>query len=135
MNQLVIDSVPSTMKRKAQLLVSLHKLTQTCHGKMMVQLNFMANLFQGLILLIWSMMSLDIIEAVNLQVWQAFAEGLRDMNILQDVIGNGERWDWIHRAPETPETDYITPKQKRTIRKTAIRIPVSVSFRVNYIWI
>ena len=32
----------------------------------------------------------------------------------------------MHRAPETPETDYITPKQKRTIRKTANRIPVSV---------
>ena len=31
----------------------------------------------------------------------------------------------MHRAPETPETDYITPKQKRTIRKTASRIPVS----------
>ena len=58
--------------------------------------------------------------------WQAFAEGLRDMNIPQDVIGNRERWDWMHRAPETPEMDYFTPKQKRTIRKTASRIPVSV---------
>ena len=48
------------------------------------------------------------------------------MNIPQDVIGNRERWDWMHRAPGTPETDYITPKQKRTIRKTASRIPVSV---------
>ena len=92
-----------------------------CPGKMMVQFNFMANRFQGPILLIWSIMSLDIVKAVNL-----FAEGLRDMNIPQDVIGNRERWDWMHRAPETPETDYITPKQKRTIRKTASRIPVSV---------
>ena len=58
--------------------------------------------------------------------WQAFAEGLRDMNIPQDVIGNRKRWDWMHRTPETPETDYIGPKQKRTFRKTASRIPVSV---------
>ena len=57
MNQLVIDSVPSTMKCKAQLLVSLLKITQMYPGKTMVQLNFMANLFQGLISLIWSMMS------------------------------------------------------------------------------
>ena len=63
--------------------------------------------------------------------WQAFAEGLRDMNIPQDVIGNRERWDWMHRAPETPETDYITPKQKRTIRKTTSRIPVSVRSAKN----
>ena len=58
--------------------------------------------------------------------WQAFSEDLRDMNIPQDVIGNRERWDWMHRVPETPETDYITPKQKRSVRKTASRIPVSV---------
>ena len=59
--------------------------------------------------------------------WQAFEEGLRDINIPQDVIGNRERWDWMYRAPETPEMDNITPKQKRTIRKkTASRIPVSV---------
>ena len=51
--------------------------------------------------------------------WQALAEGLKDMNIPKDVIGNRERWDWMHRAPETPETDYITPKQKRTIRKNS----------------
>ena len=68
MNQLFIDSVPSTMKRKAQLLVSLLKIAQMCLGKMMVQSNFTANLFQGLILLIWSMMSSDIVKAVNLQV-------------------------------------------------------------------
>ena len=68
MNQLVIDSVPSTMKRKAQLLVSLLKTNPNVSWKMMVQLNFMANLFQGLILLIWSMMSSDIVKAVNLQV-------------------------------------------------------------------
>ena len=97
-----------------------------CPGKMMVQLNFMANLFQGPILLIWSMLSSDTVEAVYPRGWQAFAEDLRDMNIPQDVIGNRERWDWMHRAQETPETDYITPKQKRTIRKTASRIPVSV---------
>ena len=68
MNQLVIDSVPSTMKRKAQLLVSLLKNNPKCDLVMMVQSNFMANLFQGPILLIWSMMSSDIVKAVNQQV-------------------------------------------------------------------
>ena len=115
MNQLVIDSVPSTMKRKAN--VSWEDVgTVKLYGK--------------------SIPGSNIIDLVNDVIrhrkgseptgWQAFAEGLRDMNIPQDVIGNMERWDWMHRAPETPETDYITPKQKRTIRKTASRIPVSV---------
>ena len=47
MNQLVIESVPTTMKRKAQLLVFLLKIAQTCHRKMMVPLNFMAKYIPG----------------------------------------------------------------------------------------
>ena len=49
--------------------------------------------------------------------WQGFAEGLRDMNNPKDVIGNRERWDWMHRAPKTPEMDYVTPKQKSKLRR------------------
>ena len=126
MNQLVIDSVPSTMKRKAQLLVSLLKTNPNVSWKDDGTVKLYGKSIPGS----------NIIDLVNDVIrhrkgseptgWQAFAEGLRDMNIPQDVIGNRERWDWMHRAPETPETDYITPKQKRTIRKTASRIPVSV---------
>ena len=68
MNQLVIDSVPSTMKRKAQLLVSLLKNNPNVSWEDDGTVKLMANLFQGPILLIWSMMSLDIVKAVNLQV-------------------------------------------------------------------
>ena len=126
MNQLVIDSVPSTMKRKAQLLVSLLKTNPNVSWEDDGTVKLYGKSIPGS----------NIIDLVNDVIrhrkgseptgWQAFAEGLRDMNIPQDVIGNRERWDWMHRAPETPETDYITPKQKRTIRKTASRIPVSV---------
>ena len=63
--------------------------------------------------------------------WQPFAEGLREMNIPQDVIGNRDRWDWMHRdvsSPRTPDDSYVTPAQKRgsSARKRASRIPVSV---------
>ena len=63
--------------------------------------------------------------------WQPFAEGLREMNIPQDVIGNRDKWDWMHRdvsSPSTPDDSYVTPAQKRvySARKRASRIPVSV---------
>ena len=124
MNPLVIDSVPSTMKRKAQLLVSLLKNNPNVSWEDDGTVKLYGKSIPGS----------NIIDLVNDVIrhrkgseptgWQAFAEGLRDMNIPQDVVGNRERWDWMHRAPETPETDYITPKQKRTIRKTASCIPV-----------
>ena len=37
---------------------------------------------------------------------QAFVEGLRDINIPQDVIGQRERWEWMHHAPETPKMSF-----------------------------
>ena len=48
-----------------------------------------------------------------------------------DVIGNRDRWDWMHRdvsSPRTPDDSYVTPAQKRVsfARKRASRIPVSV---------
>ena len=70
--------------------------------------------------------------------WQPFAEGLRELNIPQDVIGNREMWDWKHRSPNlpprTPEKEFITPppsNQKRvsTIRKRASRILISKTKR------
>ena len=42
------------------------------------------------------------------------------MNIPQDVIGNWERWNWMHHAPETPETDYIIPYQKLILEKLQV---------------
>ena len=109
MNQLVIDSVPSTMKRKAQLLVSLLNNNPNVSWK-----------DDGTVkLYVKSIPGSNIIDLVNDVIrhrkgsqptgWQALSEGLRDMNIPHDVIGNRERWDWMHRAPETPETDNITP--------------------------
>ena len=119
MNQLVIDSVPSTMKSKAQLLVSLLKTSPNVSWKDDCTVKFYGKSIPGS----------NIIDLVNDVIrhrkgseprgWQAFAEVLSDMNISQDVIGNRERWDWMHRAPEIPETDYITPKQKHTIRKNS----------------
>ena len=68
--------------------------------------------------------------------WQPFAEGLRELNIPQDVIGNRESWDWMHRSPNlplrSPEEEIVTPpNQKRvsTIRKRASRIPISKTKR------
>ena len=126
MNQLVIDRVPTTMKRKAQLLVSLLINNPNVSWKDDGTVKLYGKSFPGS----------NIIDLVNDVIrhrkgseptgWQAFAERLRDMNIPQDVIENRERWDWMQLAPETPETDYSTPKQKRTIRKAASYIPVSV---------
>ena len=81
MNQLVIDSVPSTMKRKAQLLVSLLKTNPNVSWEDDGTVKLYGKSIPGS----------NIIDLVNDVIrhrkgseptgWQAFAEGLRDMNI------------------------------------------------------
>ena len=80
MNQLVIDSVPSTMKRKAQLLVSLLKNNPNVSWEDDGTVKLYGKSIPGS----------NIIYLVNDVIrhrkgseptgWQAFAEGLRDMN-------------------------------------------------------
>lgn len=137
-NQHILDSVPSTMKRKAQLLLSILQDHPNMSWDEDGTMKLYGKPIQGS----------NIIDLVNDVLrhrkgseptgWQSFAEGLREMNIPQDVVGNRERWDWMHHrhrspVPETPEDDFVTPKQKRvsTIRKRTSRMPVSVRKRVD----
>ena len=125
MNQLVIDSVPSTMKRKAQLLVSLLKNNLNVSWEDDGTVKLYGKSIPGS----------NIIDSVNDVIrhrkgseptgWQAFAKGLRDMNIPQDVIGNRESGTGCIVLQKLLKLIILLPK-KRTIRKTASRIPVSV---------
>ena len=135
LNQLVLDSVPSTMKRKAQLLLNILKYnpnmtwdddgTVKLYGKAIEGSNII-DLVNGV---------LRHRKGSETTGWQPFAEGLREMNIPQDVIGNRERWEWMHRgvSPRTPDDNYVTPAQKRvsTARKSSSRIPVSKTWKTT----
>ena len=111
MNQLILDSVPSTMERKTQLLLSILKDIPNMTWNDDGTLKLYGKAIQGS----------NIIDLVNDVIrhrkgsepmgWQPFAEGLREMNIPQDVIGNRDRWDWMHRdvsSPRTPDDSYVT---------------------------
>lgn len=134
MNQLILDSVPSTMKRKAQLLLSILKDNPNMTWDDDGTVKLYGKAIQGS----------NVIDLVNDVLrhrkgseptgWQPFAEGLREMNIPQDVIGNRDRWDWMHRGVSSPRTpEFVTPAQKRisTARKRASRIPVSARSRIT----
>ena len=58
--------------------------------------------------------------------WREFARALRQDNVPQDLIGNKERWDWMHRESATSdgfstavESTPTRPKRKaRSLAKT-----------------
>ena len=128
MNQIILDSVPRTFIRKAQLLLSILKDNPNMTWDDDGTVKLYGKAIQGS----------DIIGLVNDVLrhrkgseqtgWQQFAEGLREINIPQDVIGNRDRWDWMHRRVFFPRTpNFVTSVQKHvsTARKRASHIPVS----------
>ena len=123
MNQLVIDSVPSTMKRQGQLLISLLKDNPSVPWKDEGTGKFYGKSIPGPYIIDLVNGVIGHRKGIEPMDWQAFGENLRDGNIPQKVIGNRERWNWMLHAPEI---DYVTPKQKRNIRKTTSLIPMPV---------
>lgn len=110
-NQRIYDSVPTTMRKKAKLLVSWlennpnlswdENGTVKMYGKPVSGSNI-----------------IDLVNDVLRQRkdteptgWQPFAETLKELNVPQDYVGNKKRWEWMHRKPS--EDSFVTPKTKR----------------------
>lgn len=137
-NQRIFDSVPTTMRKKAKLLVSWLQNnpnlswdedgTVKMYGKPVAGSNI-----------------IDLVNDVLRQRkdteprgWQPFAEVLRDANVPQDFVGNKKRWEWMQRTPlqqQTDEEEYVTPKTKHrrmpTLRKRTSPIANSVRKRIK----
>ena len=70
--------------------------------------------------------------------WQPFAEGLREINIPQDVIGNRDRWDWMHQELSSPRTSRIPVSVRKTNQRKLEKLkllhsPKKLSATKNYI--
>ena len=54
--------------------------------------------------------------------WQVFATGLKETNVPEELIGNKDRWNWMHKTPKTPKTPkkVIIPRTKLR-KKTSIK--------------
>ncbi len=130
-NQHILSSVPATMKRKAELLLSMLKDHPTMSWDEQGTVKLYGQPIPGS----------NIIDLVNDVLrnrkgieptgWQSFAEGLRELNIPQDVVGNRDRWDWIHHPPSHPspptkaakspaEDEFMTPPPQKT-KSTVVR--------------
>lgn len=97
----IMQSVPQTMRRKAELL--LHMLKDHPHMSWGDQgvLEYDGKPIQGSNII-------DLVNDVlrnrkgsNPKGWEHFSRGLRDVNIPQEVVGNKKRWSWIQH----PESD------------------------------
>ena len=103
MEQEVLSTIPKTMRRKAENLLERVKRQSNLGWNERGELLFNGEVIQGT----------NIVDLVNDMVrqrksfqphgWREFARALRQDNVPQDLIGNKERWDWMHRESATSD--------------------------------
>ena len=120
-NQRIMDSVPTTMKKKTRLLMSMlqdhpnlswdEDGTVKMYGQPIPGSNI-----------------IDLVNDVLRQRkgieptgWQPFAEGLKAMNVPQDFVGNTKRWEWMHRSKELDLPSSSPQEEEEDVFKTPLQ--------------
>ena len=100
----ILESVPKTMKAKAQLLLKKMKSSPDISWNEKGELKYKGETVQGSNVV-------DLVNDVlrkrkyfNPQGWETFGEALREANVPQDLIGHEDRWRYISQTKRTPRS-------------------------------
>ena len=98
----ILESVPQTMKTKAELLVRKMKADPYIAWSEKGELKYKGETVRGSNVV-------DLVNDVlrkrkyfNPQGWETFGEALREANVPQDLIGHEDRWKYFTRTKRTP---------------------------------
>ena len=100
----ILESVPKTMKTKAELLVRKMKADPNIAWSEKGELKYKGETVRGSNVV-------DLVNDVlrkrkyfNPQGWETFGEALREANVPQDLIGHEDRWKYITQTKRTPRS-------------------------------
>lgn len=98
----ILDSVPKSLKGKAELLLKKMKSSPEMTWNEKGELTFKGETVKGSNVV-------DLVNDVlrkrkyfNPEGWETFGEALREANVPQDLIGHEDRWRYIHQTKRTP---------------------------------
>ena len=104
MEEEILESVPKTMKTKAELLVRKMKADPNIAWSEKGELKYKGETVRGSNVV-------DLVNDVlrkrkyfNPQGWKTFGETLREANVPQDLIGHEDRWKYITQTKRTPRS-------------------------------
>ena len=108
-----LNSVPPSMKRKAEQLWHRMKASQIVDWNEKGELKYKGNVVKGSNVV-------DLVNDVlrqrkrfNPTGWEVFAEALREENVPQNLIGHDKRWDYIRGTPrqrkDSVDDTFATP--------------------------
>jgi hypothetical protein len=100
----ILDSVPKTMKTKAELLERKMKADPSIAWSEKGELKYKGETVRGSNVV-------DLVNDVlhkrkyfNPQGWETFGEVLREANVPQNLIGHEDRWRYISQTKRTPRS-------------------------------
>lgn len=149
-NEEVLQTVPKTMRRKAQAILErvTHQPNTSWNDRGEFVLDGEVIRGSNIVDLVNDMLRHR--KSFQPRGWQDFARALRQSNVPLDLVGNRHRWEWMHRdsatsdAFSTAEEEntpirrqsrpmHKTPARKRSVSKKKIkREPVSVKKEIEW---
>ena len=107
----VLETVPDKMKKKARLLLGRIRASSVMGWDDDGQLVYKGKTVQG------SNVA-DLVNDVlrqrkhfNPTGWETFAQGLKETNVPQELVGHQERWDYMQNPASKEDARYFTPQQ------------------------
>ena len=117
----ILQSVPKTMQRKAELLLGMIKNNNNLTWDEQGVVSYKGKRIHGSNIIDLINDTIRQRKGIEPRGWKTFSKALHESNISQEVIGNTSRWKWMQKSHDTSdgeESDRFTPKSvKKSIRK------------------
>ena len=119
----ILQSVPKTMQRKAELLLRMIKNNNNLTWDEQGVVSYKGERIHGSNIIDLINDTIRQRKGVEPRGWKTFSKALHESNIPQEVIGNPSRWKWMQtNTNDVEESDRFTPKSVRK-RMEKIKTP------------
>ena len=122
----ILQSVPKTMQRKAELLLGMIKNNNNLTWDEQGVVSYKGKRIHGSNIIDLINDAIRQRKGVEPRGWKTFSKALHESNIPQEVIGNTSRWKWMQKSHDMSvgeESDRFTPKSvKKSVRKRMEKI-------------
>ena len=116
----ILQSVPKTMQRKAELLLGMIKNNNNLTWDEQGVVSYKGKRIHGSNIIDLINDTIRQRKGVEPRGWKTFSKALHESNIPQEVIGNASRWKWMQtNTSDGEESDRFTPKSvQKSVRKS-----------------
>ena len=120
----ILQSVPKTMQRKAELLLGMIKNNNNLTWDEQGVVSYKGKRIHGSNIIDLINDTIRQRKEVEPRGWKMFSKALHESNLPQEVIGNASRWKWMQtNTSDGEESDRFTPKSvKKSVRKRMEKI-------------